>query len=231
MQVVQYYNYYDMPFQAAQILEREMNAGRVSRETTTMLRLSDLYRQAREYKRAVPILEQAAYNGSSATLYGPLSKVYYETEQCEKVEEALKKGMVLGYDKGKAWMLIGTCYYEESTRLERIDCGMTDLQKSTVPRNVMRDRAMAAFSKVPVGAPEASDAGKWRYFIKAEIQAAQWRCAFERPRMHTPLCVDDWVNAYYNRRNTSEKLNLINPDCREYKAAYDKIYIVKKGGG
>ena len=50
MKVVQYYSFYDMPFQAAQILEKEMNAGRISRSSEKMVQLSSLFRQAREYK-------------------------------------------------------------------------------------------------------------------------------------------------------------------------------------
>jgi len=59
MKVVQYYSFYDMPYQAAQILEKELNAGRVKRQTDKLVQLSSLYRQAREYGRAIPILEAA----------------------------------------------------------------------------------------------------------------------------------------------------------------------------
>jgi len=38
MKVVQYYSFYDMPFQAAQILERELNAGRISQRFLKKLR-------------------------------------------------------------------------------------------------------------------------------------------------------------------------------------------------
>ena len=60
LKVVQYYSFYDMPFQAAEILEREMNAGRIPQSADRLVQLSDLFRQSREYKRAIPILERAA---------------------------------------------------------------------------------------------------------------------------------------------------------------------------
>ena len=53
VKVVQYYSFYDMPYQAAEILEREMNAGRIAQSSTKLVQLSDLYRQAREYKKAI----------------------------------------------------------------------------------------------------------------------------------------------------------------------------------
>jgi len=67
MKVVQYYSFYDMPYQAAEILEREMNAGRIAKDTDKMVQLSNLFRQAREYKRAIPVLEQAAAGSGQAT--------------------------------------------------------------------------------------------------------------------------------------------------------------------
>jgi len=64
LKTVQYYSFYDMPFQAANILEQEMNSGRIRQTPDKLVQLSDLFRQAREYKRAIPILEKAARSTS-----------------------------------------------------------------------------------------------------------------------------------------------------------------------
>jgi len=230
MQVVQYYSYYDMPYQAAQILEREMNAGKIARDTKKMVQLSDLYRQAREYKRAIPILEQAAGSAGSGSVYAQLGEAYYNNKQCDKAEEAFKKGINLGYGKGKAWMLIATCRYEDSSSLERIDCEMTDEQIAAAPRTQMRDRASAAFSNVPAGSAEGRDATKWRQFIKSEAKAVENRCIFERG-VEVDLCYNDLANAYKARVFTGGELKLNDPSCMQYKEQYDKIYIVKKTDG
>ena len=69
LKVVQYYSFYDMPYQAAEILEREMNSNRISKTPDKLKQLSGLFRQAREYKRAIPILEAAASQSGDCLLY------------------------------------------------------------------------------------------------------------------------------------------------------------------
>jgi len=74
LKVVNYYSFYDMPYQAAEILERELNANRIARTPTRLKQLSGLFRQAREYKRAIPILESAASQSGDAKLYADLGE-------------------------------------------------------------------------------------------------------------------------------------------------------------
>jgi len=97
MQIIQYYSFYEMPYQAAQILEREMNAGVVSKSTDRLIQLSDLLRQAREYKKAIPILQQAAAGAGSGKVYAQLGEALYNDAQCDKAEEAFKQSINLGY--------------------------------------------------------------------------------------------------------------------------------------
>ena len=75
--MVDYYAYFDQPFQAARILEKELNAGRISESARRLEELSDLYRQAREYKRAIPILERAAKLSGKSKLYISLGEALY----------------------------------------------------------------------------------------------------------------------------------------------------------
>jgi len=80
LKVVQYYSFYDMPFQAATILEQEMNSRRIQRSPEKLVQLSDLFRQAREYKRAIPILRDAASASGQGKLYATCR---YESSQKE----------------------------------------------------------------------------------------------------------------------------------------------------
>ena len=229
-QVVQYYSYYDMPYQAAQILEREMNAGKIAKTTDKLVQLSDLLRQAREYKRAIPILEQAAGSAGSGKVYAQLGEAYYNNKQCDKAEGAFKQAISLGFGKGKAWMQVGTCRYEESGGLDRIDCKMSDEQIAAAPRTVMRNRASEAFSNVPAGSSQGSAAVKWRQFIKAEEQAVKNRCIFEL-NVEKEVCFQDIGNAYKAKVFTGGDLKLTDENCGQFVSEYETIYIVKKTDG
>ena len=134
MKVVQYYSFYDMPYQAAQILERELNAGRISQSSEKLVQLSDLYRQSREYKKAIPILERAAAGSGQAKLYADLGEALYNEGDCIKAEQAFNSAISKGYDAGKSYMLIATCRYEDSQKEPRAVCKGTtkaDRQNST----------------------------------------------------------------------------------------------------
>ncbi len=227
MQVVQYYSYYEMPYQAAQILEREMNAGVVSKNTDRLIQLSDLLRQAREYKKAIPILEQAASSAGSGKVYAQLGEALYNDAQCDKAEAAFKQSINLGYNRGKAWMLIATCRYEESQAQERIDCEWSDERKANAPRTKMRDVADAAFAQVPGSSSESRSAVKWRQFIRAEAQAVENRCIFEA-NVEKELCFVEIKQAYAAQVFKGGDFILSNPDkCQQYVAEYDSIYRVK----
>ena len=106
IKVVDYYSFYDMPYQAAEILEREITANRISRTPTRLKQLSTLFRAAREYKRAIPILESAASQSGDAKLYADLGEALYNEGDCQKSESAFNEAINRGYDAGKSWMLL-----------------------------------------------------------------------------------------------------------------------------
>lgn len=228
MKVIQYYSFYEMPYQAARILEREMNAGKVSRSTDHLIQLSDLLRQAREYGRAIPILEQAAASAGTGKVYAQLGEALYNDGQCDKAEEAFRKSIDLGYARGKAWMLIATCRYEASQTQPRIDCEWSDERVAEAPRTIMRNRATAAFSNVPATSREARDANKWRQFIRAEEQAVQDRCEFERS-VEKELCFVVIKQGYDAQIFTGG--DFVIPEeqshCEAFVAEYDSIFRIK----
>ncbi len=118
MRVVNFYNQFDVPYQAAKILEKEMNAGRVARTMDKMELLVNLYQVAREYERAIPIIEQAAQMGGGGKMYERLGRSYAELKQWEKTEEAMLKAINAGglNDPGSVWVLIGQSRYERDDR-------------------------------------------------------------------------------------------------------------------
>ena len=225
MKVVQYYSFYDMPFQAAQILEKEMNAGRISRSSEKMVQLSSLFRQAREYKRAIPVLESAAASSGQAKLYADLGEALYNEGQCVKAETAFKQAINKGYDAGKSWMLIATCRYEETQKKDRISCSMSEAEKDAAPISKARQAAINAFEQVPSSSREGRNAKKWISFIRAEREAVENRCIFEA-NVEKELCFAIIKGAYDNEVFVG-KFELDDPKCVAFKAEYDSKYRVK----
>ncbi|MEL6388055.1 MAG: hypothetical protein AAFR00_11950 [Pseudomonadota bacterium] len=118
MRVVNFYNEFDVPYAAAKTLEKEMNAGRIARTPEKMELLVNLYQVAREFERAIPIIEQAAQAGGGGKMYERLGRSYAELQEWEKTEEAMTKALDAGglNDRGAAWVLIGQSRYEREDR-------------------------------------------------------------------------------------------------------------------
>jgi len=220
--VVQYYGYYDMPYQAAKILEREMNAGNIKETPDKLVQLSDLYRQAREYKLAIPALEKAARSSGKAKLYADLGEALYKENQCDKAEEAFKKAMQLGYDQGKSWMLIASCRYDDAALEKRPDCPYTEKDEATLPWSTKRKAAAAAFDSVPSSSREAANARKWKGFIAGEKDSLRKRCEFEADIVWQN-CRDD-IRRAYKSEFLDGKFTLNDEKCTKYIERFDKEF-------
>ncbi len=224
LKVVQYYSFYDMPFQAAEILEREMNANRIARTPDKLKQLSSLFRQAREYKRAIPILEAAASQSGDAKLYADLGEALYNEGSCQKSETAFREAINRGYDAGKSWMLIANCRYDQTNTLDRLNCEMSDAQMAEAPITKARQSAIEAFNNVPSGSRVRSDARKWVQFINAEKQAVDARCEFER-NVERELCYQK-IKQAYDAEIFTGGFKLEDENCAQFKVDYDAEFRV-----
>lgn len=114
MRVVNFYNQFDVPFQAAKILEKEMNAGRVEKTYEKLELLANLYQVAREFERAIPVIREAAEINNNGAMYERLGRSYAELKDWEATETALTQALNAGgiSDSGTAWTLIGQSRYE-----------------------------------------------------------------------------------------------------------------------
>lgn len=227
LKVVQYYSFYDMPYQAAEILERELNSNRITRSPEKLKQLSGLFRQAREYKRAIPILESAAAQSTDGKLYADLGEALYNEGECDRSEKAFTEAISRRYDAGKSWMLIANCRYDETAKLERLDCEMSDAEMAAAPITKARERAIAAFDKVPASSRERGNARKWTQFIKSERAAVERRCKFERD-VERQLCFGNIERAYDATFLTGEFKVDNEAVCLAYKEEYDAKFRVKK---
>lgn len=118
LRIVNFYNRFNVPFQSAKILEKEMNAGRITKNYKNMDLLANLYQVAREYKRAIPVIEEAAEMTSSGEMYERLGRSYSELQDWEKVEDSLTKALNKGSlkDRGSVHVMIGQSRYERGDR-------------------------------------------------------------------------------------------------------------------
>lgn len=227
--VIEYYQYYEMPFQAAQIMEKEMNAGRVSADAKNLVRLSELFRQAREYERALPILKRAAEASGRSKSWAQYGEALYNQGRCEEAETNLKRAMDMGYDRGKSWMLIANCRYEQGQKEERPSCVNTTPEQRMATKKVkFNEQALGAFRKVPATARDYRSAQKWIDFVTTENKSFETRCE-ERAKLAKDLCMIKIENAY--------KLEIIKGGfflkdedkyCTKHKAEYDAEFRTTK---
>jgi len=225
VKVVDYYSFYDMPYQAAEILERELSANRISRTPTRLKQLSTLFRAAREYKRAIPIIEEAARQSGDKDLYAALGEALYNEGSCNESEKAFNEAINRGYDAGKSWMQVANCRYDETNSLERLNCEMTDTQIAEAPITRARETAIAAFNNVPSSSREKGNASKWIQFINAEKQAVSRRCEFER-NVERELCYQK-IKQAYDAVIFTGGFKLEDATCTQYKSDYDDEFVVK----
>jgi len=225
LKVVNYYSFYDMPYQAAEILDREMKANRIQRSPVTLTQLSTLYRSAREYKRAIPVLEEAASKSGDKEIYAALGEALYNEGQCDRSETAFTQAINLGYDAGKSWMQVASCRYDQTNTLERLNCKMTPEQMAAAPITKARETAIATFKKVPIGNRVRSDANTWVKFIEDEKVNLNKRCEFEA-NVERDVCYQKIKQAYAAVILT-DGFKLEDQSCLKFKEGYDKKFVVK----
>ncbi len=120
MRIVNFYNSLDVPYQAAKVLEKEMNAGRIGSNYKRLELLANLYQVAREYEKAIPVINKAAEIAPDGSMYLRLGRSYSETRDWAKAEDALTKALNKGglktSDRNLAWVQIGQSRYERKDR-------------------------------------------------------------------------------------------------------------------
>jgi len=136
VRVAQYYSYFEYPYRGAVVLEREMNAGRVSRSTENLEILSNMWRQSREYERAIPVLEAVARQGDGSD-YLRLAEAYYQENRLAEAETAFETALSRGglSRPGDAQALLGTVRYEQGNRQSALQafrgCGQYSYSRRT----------------------------------------------------------------------------------------------------
>ena len=95
------YLLHGMPYKAAVLLEKEMAAGNVVEDTRNLRLLSQAWYSARNDRKAIPPLVQAAKMGEDAELYMRLTQSYLNLEMWDEAATAAKSGLATGGLKRK----------------------------------------------------------------------------------------------------------------------------------
>ncbi|WP_158083015.1 tetratricopeptide repeat protein [Methyloprofundus sedimenti] len=106
--------YNKQPYQAAVLLEKELNAKGIKQTSANWELLANAWTSAREYKNAIKALDKASTLNASGQLYLQLGRIHIEQESWQDAISAINKALKKGGLKqsGEAYILLGISYYE-----------------------------------------------------------------------------------------------------------------------
>jgi tetratricopeptide (TPR) repeat protein len=166
--LAQFYSGFNNPHRGAELLEREMAEGNVEKNVDNLELLSQLWSQAREHQKAIPVLREAAQLADTGKLSFRLGQSLLADEQNEAAETALEnaieKGDMDDGMMGEAWMLLGNARFNQA--------GPGDLDQRAV--------AAEAFEQAEQFENTEAQASSWRGYIEAINQTERRQVALER---------------------------------------------------
>lgn len=166
--LAQYYSTFNNPHRGAELLEKEIEAGRVERTVDHLEMLSQLWSQAREHRKAIPVLREAAQMAETGTLYFRLGQALMADERHNDAERAFTNAINTGgmdsERTGEAWLLLGNARFNQA--------GPGDRDQ--------RMRADEAFERAQRYQNVRAQAGEWRGYITAINQTETRQAMLER---------------------------------------------------
>jgi tetratricopeptide (TPR) repeat protein len=110
------YLYRDLPYPAAQVLEKGLADGQIEPDSEAYELLANSWIAAREFDRALPPLKKAAELSDDGNLYVRLGQVHLQREQWEEAARNLQKALDKGdlRNEGNAMLLAGIALYNDS---------------------------------------------------------------------------------------------------------------------
>ena len=101
------------PFKAAQLMEKSLAEKKLDENLKNLEFLAQAWSNAKEYEKAIPVLEQAAKLSGKGDNYSRLAQVYLNMEQWDKVITYGKKAMDKGVVKnmGHLQVSLGMAYF------------------------------------------------------------------------------------------------------------------------
>ncbi|MFP4518584.1 MAG: tetratricopeptide repeat protein [Oceanicaulis sp.] len=153
--LVQYYSFYNNPYRGATILEREMNAGRIPSNERYLESLANMWRQAAEFDRAIPVLERLSDLLGDGETALKLAEAHYQLNNLPEAENALELALDRGGldNTGQAWELLGNVRFDQDKRQE----------------------ALEAFSEAARFSGSRATANRWIGFVNSQIEGEERR--------------------------------------------------------
>ena len=142
----------DMPWKAARVLEKGIEAGHIEAGAKNLELLGIALRQARENRQAIVYLERAAALANDAQMWARLASVQLDEDASERAVEAARKALALGGGRrpDSTQLVLGTALY-----------------------NLGRyDEARAAFTEAGRDPRSEQVATQWLHFLQTEIARA-----------------------------------------------------------
>ncbi len=153
--LAQFYSTFNNPHRGAELVEREMEAGRVERTVTNLELLSQLWSQAREHRKAIPVLRQAAQLSDTGMLSFRLGQAFLADEQNDAAAQAFRaaidKGELDTAVQAEAWLLLGNALFNQAGPGDR----------------AQRRQAYEAFGQAERFNATRRQAADWRRYIRA----------------------------------------------------------------
>lgn len=167
VRLAQYYSFYNNPYRGAIILEREMNAGRVESDIDNLTLLSNMWRQAAEFERALPVLRRISEARGDGQTALQLAEAHYQLNQWEPAAQAFQTALNRGglRQPGEAWVLLGTARFN-----------LNDNQG-----------ALAAFREGARFPASRNQANGWIQFVNGQIEGVARR-ARQREQVQIDEC-------------------------------------------
>ncbi|MBW2398767.1 MAG: hypothetical protein JRG80_05790 [Deltaproteobacteria bacterium] len=110
------YLYHDLPYPAAKVIEKAIEAGAMARDSESFELLANSWIAAREYERSITPLRTAADLSDNGNLYVRLGQVYMQREIWDEAWVLLEKAVQKGGLKnpGNADLLLGITLYNDT---------------------------------------------------------------------------------------------------------------------
>ena len=113
--LAQLYMYHEVPYKAAKLLEKEIEAQKIASDAKNWKLLADAWRMAKELGKAIFALDKAAKLSDDGKIYARLAELFSEKEQWDKVitysTKAINKDGLK--EPGRIHLLKGIAYFNE----------------------------------------------------------------------------------------------------------------------
>ena len=200
--LAQFYSTFNNPHRGAQLLAKEMEDGRVERSVRNLEMLSQLWSQAREHRKAIPVLREAARMADTGELSFRLGQSLLADERNEDAEQAFEdaidKGELSDARLAEIWVLLGTSRFNQAGPGDR-------------DQRMAADRAFAQAERFPATRAQARD---WRGYIRAinETETRQAMLEQEQSERLEAAAQERFIQSCRAMQIAGRELS---PECRE----------------